>query len=63
MRGIERPDAGPGPESPSELVERELEAVGSYLSWARRDLDAARGETERALDLVERIRARLRPAQ
>lgn len=49
----------PEPESPSELVERELEAVGSYLSWARRDLDAARTESERALDLVERIRARL----
>ena len=47
------------PESPSELVERELEAVGSYLSWARRDLDVARTESERALDLVERIRARL----
>src|SRR4051794_23852644 len=59
VRAVEQSEARQAAVGPSELVERELAAVGSYLSWARRDLDVARGETQRALDLVESIRGRL----
>ena len=59
VRRVEPSEAGREDENPSELVERELEDVRLLLSWARRDLDVARSETERALALVDRIRAGL----